>query len=501
MSNLTQYSELVNTDAAKAILAVSNQPDWPDLPSAVRPHPFPLSTLPPVGRDMVEALAEAMQVHPDMAACFLLGALSTCVVGKGMINIRPGYSEPLHLYITVVANPSERKSPTLARMFQPIYDFEKEHAESIHGQVRDAGVKIAILKKKLETAQKRGHESDAMELARQIEDHEAVRPFELIIGEGTTEAIVERMAANGGRIAVVSAEGGFLDILAGMYSDSRVYLDPVLQGYSEETIKSVRVGRGMISIKKPSLSVTLAIQPITLEDLLNNDILTRRGVLSRFLISYPPSMLGSRNTPNATPMPDMVYIRYAKSLADILKQDDITLTLSPEALQIFNERDVSIEQKLVPGADYDRLPNGWSGKILGCAARIAGLLCLLEGQGSLVEGYTMQAAFTIAEYFIAQITAITGPDALTSAEASDVLSAIIRRQQPEFSPYILKQSLRSRKRFRKAESVDLALMELERLGYIRIKPNTAYKGSGRPQTMYLVNPSLLKDKRGEVIEL
>ena len=162
---------------------------------------------------------------------------------------------------------------------------------------------------------------------------------------------------------------------------------------------------------------------------------------------------------------------------------------------------MTIEQKLVPGADYDRLPNGWSGKILGCAARIAGLLCLLEGQGSIVEGYTMQAAFTIAEYFIAQITAITGPDVLTSAEASDVLSAIIRRQQPEFSPYILKQSLRSRKRFRKAESVDLALMELERLGYIRIKPNTAYKGSGRPQTMYLVNPSLLKDKRGEVIEL
>lgn len=501
MNNLAQYSELVNTDAAKAILAVQKQPDWPELPSSVRPPAFPLSTLPPVGRDMVEALAEAVQVHPDMVACFLLGALSTCVVGRGMINIRPGYSEPLHLYIAVVANPSERKSPTLARVFQPIYDYEQEHAETVREQVRNAGVKISILKKKLETAQKRGHESDALELARQIDEQEAVKPFELIIGEGTTEAIVERMAANDGRIAVVSAEGGFLDILAGMYTDSRVYLDPVLQGYSGETIKSVRVSRGVVSIKKPSLSVTLAIQPVTLEELLGNDILTRRGVLGRFLISYPPSMLGKRDTPNASPMPEMVYMRYAKQLARILKQDNITLILSPEALDVFNKMDAVIEKKLMPGAEYDRLPNGWSGKILGCAARISGLLCLLEGQGVIVEGYTMQAAFTIAEYFIAQITAITGPDVFTSAGASEVLNAIARIQQPEFSPYQLKQSLRSRKQFRKAETVDLALMELERLGYIRPKPNTAYKGTGRPQTMYLVNPGLINDNKGEVIEL
>lgn len=315
----------------------------------------------------------------------------------------------------------------------------------------------------------------------------------MIIGEGTPEAIAERMAENNGRIAVVSAEGGLLDILGGMYSESKVNLDPILHGYSGEPINSVRIGRKCKRIDAANLSIALAVQPVVLEELLDNETLSRRGVTGRILYSLPPSMLGKRDSINAREVPVAVSSRYRNRLREILSQEEIRLTLSPGALEAFNNWDRKVEAMLSPGKELSRLTPGWGGKMLGNTARIAGLLCLLEGQGIEVAEYTMHSAVTIAEYFISQLAAITGANAIVSSEASEVLSYLIRLEQPEVSHHLIKQALKNRKRFRKAEFVDTALAELEYAGYIRPKPITPHQGKGRPpQPMYQLNPLLLK---------
>ncbi len=502
MDRLKEYSELLSTPAAQKIISLDNQPIWPELPQGIIPQEFPLSALPPVGRDMVKAVAEAMQVHPDMVACFLLGALSTCIVGRGKVLIRPGYAEPLQIYIAVAANPSERKSPAIAKMFNPIYEYETQRVEEMRPLLRDTNARLGMKKKQLDLAQRKGQESAALSIACEIEELESIRPFELIIGEGTPEAIVEKMAENGGRIAVVSAEGGLLDILAGMYAESKVNLDPVLQGYSGEPINSARVSRKSSRIQSASLSITLAVQPVTMEALLSNELLVRRGVVGRFLLSYPPSTLGKRNSSQASPVPDAICTRYTRQLDAILRRNDICLTLSPGALRVFDDWDKKVESRLSPDNDLDRLPAGWGGKILGNTARIAGLLCLLEGQGDVVEEFTMQAAVTISEYFISQEIFLSGSDALVGTDATEILQHLIRKQQSEFIPYKLRQSLRSRSRFKKAESVYLALKELEQAGYIRRMIAPEYNGKGRkPEAMFQLNPALLKREISEVLEL
>lgn len=492
MSNIRQFEDLLETSAAKEILASQSSRPWPPLPEKIKPVNFPLSSLPPIGRDFAEAEAEALQIHPDMAACFLLGALSTACVGKGSIKLRPGYSEPLQLYVAVVAKPSERKSSAVARIFNPIHGHESAVNDELRPEIRDARAKIGMKKKQLEAAQKKSQESAVLSIAREIEALEEIKPYELIIAEGTMEAIMERMAENNGRITVVSAEGSLLDIMAGMYSDSKVNLDPILQGYSGEPINIARINRRSKRIERANLSITLAIQPVSMEELFRNEILARRGVVSRFLFSYPPTTLGKRDSVNAAPVPHEVSCRYHQRMNQILKLPAIDLSLSPEALDVFNTWDASVESMIGPDQELDRLPSGWGGKILGNTARIAGLLSLLDNQETTVQAYTMRAAVDIAKYFISQLTAIAGTNIQVSSEAGEVLNYIARAGQPEFAPSVLKQSLRSRKRFSKAETVDTALHELVCEGLIRPMPAGAYSGNGRPpQPKYQMHPGLL----------
>jgi hypothetical protein len=60
---------------------------------------------------MVEAVAASIQVHPDMAANFALGALFVAVNGKVRVRVWDGYDEPIQEYMAICAEPSEGKSP------------------------------------------------------------------------------------------------------------------------------------------------------------------------------------------------------------------------------------------------------------------------------------------------------------------------------------------------------------------------------------------------------
>ena len=77
---------------------------------------FPVEALPPVMGDYAQAIATSLQVPADMPAVGLLAAVSLAVQGVYKVNPKPGWLEPLNLYIAVVAKPSERKSPVLAEI-------------------------------------------------------------------------------------------------------------------------------------------------------------------------------------------------------------------------------------------------------------------------------------------------------------------------------------------------------------------------------------------------
>ncbi|MFJ7746698.1 DUF3987 domain-containing protein [Peribacillus sp. NPDC097295] len=73
---------------------------------------------------MILAVSEFNKTPLDLAAFCALGALSTAVQGKFVIQPWDGWQEPLNLYLASLLPSSSRKSPVFKVMTAPIKDYE-----------------------------------------------------------------------------------------------------------------------------------------------------------------------------------------------------------------------------------------------------------------------------------------------------------------------------------------------------------------------------------------
>ena len=83
--------------------------------------PFPLTSMPEVIGIYTIVAAESLQVPFDMIGTMILSVLSLSVQGKYKVLVKPDWIEPVNLYTVVIARPSERKSPSIKLVFQPVY--------------------------------------------------------------------------------------------------------------------------------------------------------------------------------------------------------------------------------------------------------------------------------------------------------------------------------------------------------------------------------------------
>lgn len=101
-------------------------------PNTSKLPPFPVDSLPPILRGMATAAAVNLQVSPDMTAVAGLTIASLCVQGKFIINPKPGWMEQLNLYASIVARPSDRKTPVLSLMTRPSMRMRKKKTRTEH---------------------------------------------------------------------------------------------------------------------------------------------------------------------------------------------------------------------------------------------------------------------------------------------------------------------------------------------------------------------------------
>ena len=91
------------------------------------------------------------------------------------------------------------------------------------------------------------------------------------------------LAEQGGRIASMSPEGGVFDLMAGLYSKSGMpQFGVYLMGHAGDDLRVDRISRKGEHVKRPALTMGLAIQPTVLEGLLENSAFRGRGLLARF---------------------------------------------------------------------------------------------------------------------------------------------------------------------------------------------------------------------------
>jgi hypothetical protein len=471
---------------------------------------FPLEALPAWCAAYADALAEATQTPPDLAAIIVLASLATCAGGRVRVEVRPGWEEPLNLYVLVALPPGERKSAVFEAATAPLSEFEEERARALAPIVTEAAIRRRALDRAADTAQTEaakaktpGAREAAIERATQLAtEAEAVivpAAYRLLADDATPEALASLLAEQGGRLAVLSAEGGIFGQMAGRYSTGRgtgANLDVYLKGHAGDRLRVDRKGRPPEYVPRPALTIGLAVQPDVLHAMAEVPELRGLGILARFLYALPASRMGARRA-DAEPVPAQLAHEYAAKLCILARSLDavgtgLVIRLAPASQRLLNDYAARLEPRL--GEDGDLRPMAdWAGKLAGAIARVAALVHLAgnvrRAWGDEVPPAAVEAAISIGDYAVAHaraVFALMGADSNVEL-ARRVLSWIRDRHLTEFSRRDTFRHLHSAQ-LPKVTDLDPALALLVAHEYLAPIPSVHSPAGGRPSHRFRVNP-------------
>jgi hypothetical protein len=322
----------------------------------------------------------------------------------------------------------------------------------------------------------------------------------LVADDVTPEAAASLLAEQGGRLAVLSSEGGIFTTLAGRYSGAP-NLEVFLKGHAGDLLIVDRKGREHECVEHPALTLGLAVQPDVLTDIAAMPGFRGRGLLARILYALPPSTVGRRKIgPPAAPEP--VVTAYGTNLGALVLTlaewtDPAVLPLTPEANDAVLHLEETIEPRLLSGHGDLAPIVDWASKYVGAVVRIAGLLHLAAHRDAArrpISADTIHAAARIGHYYLGHALAVfdlMGADPLID-HARHVLDWIARTGTQHFTRRELFRAM-PRGRFAKVGDLDPVLDLLDQHGYIRPRPAEPRPAGGRPPSpVYDVHPAVIE---------
>lgn len=476
-------------------------PDPVPLVAPVELLPFPVDALPGPIAAMVEAVAEATQTDPAMAGTSAITVLAAAACGRVEIDARPGWREVLALYTATVARPGERKSAVQAMMTAPLRQAEEALGEADEDLRREAVVKAQVAAKEADAAEAavvkgKGSISEAIDKRRIADDAAAaITPAPRLFADDVTpEALSSLLAEHGGRMAVISAEGGIFDIIAGRYSNG-VNLDCFLKGHAGDTLRVDRRGRPAEHIARPALTVGLMIQPEVLAAIGKNQQFRGRGLLARFLYARPTSLVG-RRIAGASPVPQEIWDGYSAQVGELARRlaavKTAVIELDQHAHELLIETERHLEPQLGESGVLGSLAD-WGSKLLGAIVRIAALLHLTElGEEAFIRRVSrdcLERAITIGWYFRAQaIAAFAEMQTDPETEAAIYLQQRLRAHDAEVITF--RDMLRLARKFRSAEELRPSVNRLIDHGWL-YPLEQQRTGPGRPAEQFRRHPQLI----------
>lgn len=500
------------TDGYGVLGDSGSKSEWPEEPTPLdpprTPAVFPVDALPPWAAEYTAALAEATQTPPDMAGCCVLGVLSACAGGRVVVQARAGWREPTNLYLLPVMRPGSRKSAVIAAATRPVYGVQRDLQRQSASLAAEALTLKDIASKAAEKATRTAANADgvrrdelsaeAVSAASAAAAIEVPVPPRLVADDVTPEAVASLLADHGGRLALISAEGGIFDTMAGRYAKGVPVLDVWLKGHAGDVLQVDRKGRPPEHIDAPALSLLLTAQPAVLAAIARNGAFRGRGLLARFLYAVPESNIGRRRVGPPPVSDDVIdtYEQHVRKLAEDLAgwTDPAVLTLTPAAHELLLSAERTIEPQL---AEDGQLGTGllaeWGSKLAGAMVRMAGLLHVAteaEAFRAPISSATLADAIRLGTYFSEHARAALGLLGETdTSDARYLLGHLARRNVDEFTIRSLHAEL-PRGRFATAEDVTAAVVVLEDHGWVAAQPPPERTGPGRrPSPKFRVHPN------------
>lgn len=482
-------------EALRAFDETQGEP-WPDLAEAPLPT-FPVELLPDYCAQLVEAVAVSFPAPVDYAACAALGAASSALVGRVIVQPRGEHREPVQLFLGLVGEPGTKKSPVMKYFAAPLREWLNRENEGIRKRNKRKQKERELLNE--ESRKKRLSVEDRLLIQDQLEDIEDEPEVEILQGDVTTEALVKRMQKQAGRAAIFTDEGNVVNILSGVTygrAGSAPNIDAFLQGYDGGEVNVDRATGDSVHLDRADLALTVGLQPDLLERMTTTRELISRGFTQRVLFFIPAPLRGV-NVKNLPTIPHKLFNVWAEKLEELAavhRDKPVLLPLSEEARAAYVDYWQSVEDRIDTVFGAPPSLQQWARKAHGKVARLAGILAKLENPStSIIDARFVRNAIAVMEgYFIPHAMKAFGGGDHLGADAK-ALVPLIRDAEAfkeaelfhKVSGQLIYKGKSGRDRF------SLALLDLCEKGYIKTVVQPAASGKGRPPSAtYEVNPAL-----------
>ncbi len=456
------WPELIPFDTAEVIQA----------PTA---DPYPVDALGPVLGPAVQALVRRQQVPVPLAAQSCLAA-AVSVVQMFFDVTADGRVVPPSLFMVLVAVPGERKTTTDAEAMRAVDEWMRRELVNYFAQLAD------WIEKKSRKA-------------KDVDPGPKPRRPTLLLNNGTIEGIRKSLDEHWPALTLINSDaaawlGGY-SMRDGRDSATAATLSNLWSGASDHSVKASQDTPQYLTNRR--LSLSLMLQPIVATTLLANKNLLGQGFLSRCLVAFPSSTIGTRSYRRRTT--DPAWEQFNATLRTLLDRpppiDLVTGELSPTALPLDDlalEAWIKVHDRLELALigdyqDIKEVANKGADQVL----RLAGIQAALEGCTHVNRDH-VERADRLLSWYLEQWLTLAGrlrahdPDV---AEPRRLLEWLQSRAGPTTGSrtFTLREITSSGPRLvrGKSEHARELLAELLRRGYVRTV--AAGKYELRPQDL------------------
>ena len=315
---------------------------------------------------------------------------------------------------------------------------------------------------------------------------------QLYTTDATPEAIAELVHIQGGKLGIISDEGGITEVLSGLYNNGNANIDIILKGIDGGKARIKRANRDYDL--NPYLTIILLIQPQVLANMADKKAFTGNGALERYLYALPIGNVGYRTFPDAR-IDQQDKIRYDNLIYNLLSipmpEKPYVLRLEAPAQKLFHDFRLEIERELrADGKLY--ICRGWGGKLAGYTARIAGLMHIAEHERTdhlIIQKGTMEKAIMLARLLMEHTVAafnMMGAD-IEVSDAKELLEWLKTQRKGRLTKSQIINAMRNRQAGKK-ERLKKALALLEErniLSAVHVDNSTR-----KPTDVYFVNAEI-----------
>jgi hypothetical protein len=389
-------------------------------------EPVPWDFLGPC-KKVVWAISTLTQAPDAIAMQSVLIVVSLATQAHADVEFLFG-SVPLSCFALTVAQSGERKSACDYLASTAIERFDLERGRKYRLEKREfEAAKLAYQKGK-----RRKSNDDFDVIDRGLKDLDADLPLEppiypaTRISDPTIEGLIRQLEIGWPSVAVMTDEGGQF---FGGHSMKKENALKTAAGFSKlwdgATLTKSRASAEPIQLSGKRVSLHLMIQPGVAQSVVGDPTMKDQGLLSRVLIAWPESKIGSRVIRKSEARSaeeaeaKSVLAKFDKRITELLNADlpihpetraDLqprVLALSDQARELLEDFYNRVEEASSEGKAFEYM-TGFAAKAPEMATRIAGVQCIVADEDAPeVTAEAMSNGIGMMEWYLSEMQRIT----------------------------------------------------------------------------------------------